>query len=625
VGKIFDALEKFGKERGSPVFDRVKDSDYEILMQFDEATGRINFVDSNAAKDFRVIKRLKTFRLINDDGTLTAAGRAKYEEMLRQSKEQAAAIAAQTIEKFIFDQKETVPPGFEKAPQKDWALVMNYDRQTGNLLKYDPETGELDENSRSLLQNSATMQRLIDNQMILPGGWLTQEAKSVCSRIQEKLRDEKLYPSAKQEEAGPAEKPEHISEPPDPVSQADMIVLQDYDQQTLKLNMENPLIVKNPEILTRFQENGLIDAEGKLSATALVRCRILAHWKNNFEEKEPPLQKPGSSIGEKLQTLAEKNKPREISEEAGEEKLKIIHLKKDRIEDNLKDKAEDRIETKIDTKREEEKAPKTIDNFIMSLEVPAELPKFVEESSENRFAFGRAPAAYARGRINQDLITINSPQSFEAEQFKILRTNLLFSESGKTPRSVMVTSVLPGEGKSFVASNLAVSIARHVNWNVLLIDCDLRRPSIHLRFGFKNVAGLGDYLTTSTPLEQLLVKTGIKNLTILPAGKLPDNPSELLSSERMAALLVEVAARYNDRLIIIDSPPPKMTAESGALARYVDGILLVVKYGSTPKSSVTELIAKLGKNKIIGAVVNNFEAGAFRYQKKYYGGTYYTK
>jgi Mrp family chromosome partitioning ATPase len=86
-----------------------------------------------------------------------------------------------------------------------------------------------------------------------------------------------------------------------------------------------------------------------------------------------------------------------------------------------------------------------------------------------------------------------------------------------------------------------------------------------------------------------------------------------------------VAARYNDRLIIIDSPPPRLTAESGALARYVDAILLVVKYGSTPKNSAVELIDKLGRNKIIGAVVNSFEAGASRYQKKYYGGTYYTK
>jgi Mrp family chromosome partitioning ATPase len=93
----------------------------------------------------------------------------------------------------------------------------------------------------------------------------------------------------------------------------------------------------------------------------------------------------------------------------------------------------------------------------------------------------------------------------------------------------------------------------------------------------------------------------------------------------MAALLEEVAARYNDRLVILDSPPPRLTAESGALARYVDGILLVVKYGSTPKDSVAELIATLGKDKILGAVVNNFDAGVSRYHKKYYGSGYFRK
>jgi Mrp family chromosome partitioning ATPase len=124
-------------------------------------------------------------------------------------------------------------------------------------------------------------------------------------------------------------------------------------------------------------------------------------------------------------------------------------------------------------------------------------------------------------------------------------------------------------------------------------------------------------------LPRLLLKTGIKNLTILPAGRPPDNPSELLSSQRMAALLEEVAARYNDRLIIIDSPPPRLTAESGALARYVDGILLVIKYNSTTKDSVTEMINKLGRNKIIGAVINNFDAGRGRYHRKYYGGEYF--
>jgi len=136
---------------------------------------------------------------------------------------------------------------------------------------------------------------------------------------------------------------------------------------------------------------------------------------------------------------------------------------------------------------------------------------------------------------------------------------------------------------------------------------------------------LSEYLSNGSDLEPLLKRTGIENLTILPAGSMPDNPSELLSSERMAALLEEVATRYNDRLIILDSPPPSITAESGALARYVDGILLVVKYASTPKESVTELIGKLGRKKILGAVINNFDAGASRYHKKYYGGGYFTK
>jgi protein-tyrosine kinase len=625
LGKIFDALEKFGKERGSPVSDRVKDSDYEALMQFDEATGRIDVADSKIAQDPRVLKRLKTFRLINDDGTLTPAGRAKYEEMLRKSKKMAAAEAALTIEKPIFDQKETVPPGFEKARQSDWTLLMNYDRQTGNLLKYDPQTGQLDENSRSILQDSATVQRLIDNQMILPGGWLTPEAKRECSRIEEKLNYVRSKASAVKGKAVPTAKPEPVAEPADPISHADMEVLLDYDHETHKLNEKNPLIMKNPEILKRFLKNELIDAEGKLSARALVRCQVLTRWKKEFEEKESVPEKSGPSIGDKLQTIAEKNKPQETSAEAGEKKLKIISLKKDKAENKVDGRAVEKVAVETEGKKEEEKVPQKIDNFITALEARIDLPKPVGSPSEKRFIFGQAPEAYAKGEINKDMITLKRPQSFEAEQFKILRTNLLFPESGKTPRSVMVTSAVPGEGKSFVSANLAVSLARHVNWHVLLIDCDLRRPSVHRQFGFQNATGLSDYLKAGTALPQLLLKTGIKNLTILPAGKPPDNPSELLSSERMAALLNEVATRYNDRLIIIDSPPPKLTAESGALARYVDGILVVVKYGSTSKNSVTELIAKLGRNKIIGAVVNNFDAGSSRYHKKYYGGNYYTK
>ena len=206
--------------------------------------------------------------------------------------------------------------------------------------------------------------------------------------------------------------------------------------------------------------------------------------------------------------------------------------------------------------------------------------------------------------IDEDIVAYAESDSIEAEQFKMLRTNILFPVSGKPPRLILVTSAMPGEGKSFVAANLAVSIARNINEHVLLVDCDLRKPCIHTRFGYKNVQGLSEYLSRNIPLASLLLKTKIEKLTLLPGGKIPDNPSELLSSEAMKELLVEVKERYKDRIIIIDSPPPQLTAETNVIARLVDGILLVVKYGFTKREMVAEMIARLGKEKVLGVVFN---------------------
>jgi exopolysaccharide/PEP-CTERM locus tyrosine autokinase len=656
VGKIFDALEKFSKEGGAPKSDKIRNADYEVLRQFDESTGKIDIDDPEYLKDAEGIKRLMTYRLINDDGTLTLAGRAKYEEMARKSKTNtdASADAASINEKPVFkhkEQKVKVSSGFINTRQSDWALLMNYDRKTGNLLKYDPETGQLAEDSKIILQDPATVQRLIDNHMILPGGWLTPEAKKECARIEkdnDKKQPTESVKHVKRKKVRAADKLDKISKPQEPLSKVDMEVLLQHDTEARKLDMSQPAILKEPAIVKRLLEHNMIEPNGKLTPQALVRCRVLTHWQQELEEKKAAPQQPKESISEKLQTIADKGMPQNRSDEVGEKKLKIIPLDKGKAETRIEAKkgekevlrekpsgedsekkqkitpvGKDRVETKIEAKKEEEKVLGKTNNFMTALEARTGSIESTEVPSERKFTLGKAPGKYARREIEKDLVTLMNPQSFEAEQFKILRTNLLFAESGKTPRSVMVTSSVPNEGKSFVASNLAVSVAQHVNWNVLLIDCDLRRPSIHKQFGFQNETGLSDYLANGVDLPPLLLRTGIENLTILPAGKPIDNPSELLSSERMAALLEEAATRYNDRLIILDSPPPKMTAESGALARYVDGILLVVKYGSTPKDSATELINKLGRDKIIGAVINYFEAGASRYHKKYYGGYYY--
>jgi len=232
-----------------------------------------------------------------------------------------------------------------------------------------------------------------------------------------------------------------------------------------------------------------------------------------------------------------------------------------------------------------------------------------------------ASSAAARKRIDPSLVSLVDPDGFEADLFRLLRTRILFPQAGQPPRTILVTSALPEEGKSFVSANLAINMARHVDQHVLLVDCDLRRPSIHTRFGFNGVKGLSEYLAEREGLPALLLKSGVEKLTILPSGDPPQNPSELITSAKMAALIQELRARYHDRYIILDSPPPAMAPETSAISKWVDGILIVVKYGATPMDLVEELMAQLDREKIIGAVINKFSVREFRRYSysKYYG------
>ena len=241
-----------------------------------------------------------------------------------------------------------------------------------------------------------------------------------------------------------------------------------------------------------------------------------------------------------------------------------------------------------------------------STEYPYETPQKIKKGNQQdpMTSLVEDEKLYHESKIDKNLVALIKPQSFETEQFKILRTNLLFPASGRTPRSIMVTSAVPGEGKSFVSSNLAISIAQSIQEYVLLMDCDIRRPCIHNRFGFENVPGLSDHLARGASLNSLILKTAVNKLSILPGGKPPHNPSELLSSQHMSKLLQEVKYRYSDRYIVIDSPPPKLTAESGAISRQVDGVLLVVEYGRTPRNMVSDLIEIIGKDKILGVILN---------------------
>jgi len=241
-------------------------------------------------------------------------------------------------------------------------------------------------------------------------------------------------------------------------------------------------------------------------------------------------------------------------------------------------------------------------------------------------SFAKNDVLYDDHRIDKNMVTLLKPQSFEAEQFKILRTNLLFPSSGRSPRTIMITSAVPDEGKSLIAANLAISIAQSIQEYVLLIDCDIRRPCIHTQFGFGDVPGLSDHLSKGIPVSSLLLKTKVNKLSILPGGTLTHNPAELVSSQNMSKLLQEVKYRYSDRFIVIDSPPPKLTAESSALSRQVDGVLLVVEYGRTSREMVLDLVKTIGKEKIIGIVFNKLDMrfanyyglGKYKTYSKYY-------
>lgn len=218
--------------------------------------------------------------------------------------------------------------------------------------------------------------------------------------------------------------------------------------------------------------------------------------------------------------------------------------------------------------------------------------------------------------VDSSLVTLLKPRSYEAEQFKILRTNLLFPESGHPAKSVLITSAAPGDGKSFVSANLAVSLALNYNRKVLLIDADVRRSATHKIFGLKHVEkGICDFLSGRLPLTSLLVKTSLSNLIILPAGKLMRGQAELRSLENLPKLFEELEAHFNEYFIVVDSPPPKLASETGVLARLVDSIVIVIKSGVTKRKLVEDTMDLIGKGKIAGIVFNWHEDRMSSYKK----------
>ncbi len=212
-----------------------------------------------------------------------------------------------------------------------------------------------------------------------------------------------------------------------------------------------------------------------------------------------------------------------------------------------------------------------------------------------------------------------------AEEYRKLKSVIVHATK-KTDRfhnTLMVTSSISGEGKSLTAINLAISLAQEHDHTVLLIDADLRSPFICKYLGITANKGLADCLTTGMPIGEGLIKTGIGDLTVLPAGHQVTNPVELFSSQKMKDLLDEIKHRYSDRYIIFDMPPVLPFAETRLLGAIVDGVVFVVKEGATSLHNITEALASLKEANVLGIVYNEATTtslydGYYNYYAKYY-------
>jgi len=208
--------------------------------------------------------------------------------------------------------------------------------------------------------------------------------------------------------------------------------------------------------------------------------------------------------------------------------------------------------------------------------------------------------------VDRHIVSITDPYSSAAEEYRKLRARIFQVTEKDFLNTLMVTSSQAGEGKTITEINLAVAIAHELDHTVLLIDADLRKPSVHRYLGLNPKYGLGDYLENrrDLSLSDIMIKTGIGKLVILPAGNPPEKPAELISSDRMRLLIREIKHRYRDRYIIFDSSPLLMTADSLSLCDYMDGIIFVVQAASTPKKAVTQALSSIKGHNIIGIVFN---------------------
>src|SRR3954468_4656668 len=244
---------------------------------------------------------------------------------------------------------------------------------------------------------------------------------------------------------------------------------------------------------------------------------------------------------------------------------------------------------------------------------PAPDPAVTRSIVPGATAHAQTPAAAAsasseavesyRVRLNSLLVAGLAPKSPAAEQYRQLRTRLAHAEGANNLRTVLVTSPQKGEGKSVTSANLALTMAQELHRRVVIVEADLRKPSMQHLFGLPPGPGLTEYLSGAAELKDIMRFLPDHNLTVIHAGSTATNPAELLGSTAMRRLLDSLRTRF-DR-VILDTPPVLPLADVAVLAPLVDGSLMVVRAGVTPKPAIENALRAFDSSRLLGIVLND--------------------
>ncbi len=242
----------------------------------------------------------------------------------------------------------------------------------------------------------------------------------------------------------------------------------------------------------------------------------------------------------------------------------------------------------------------------------------INRASKSKYdVFSAVPSPVVR---NPFLVTANSATAPVAEQYRKLKSIIVkLTQLDKFDKSLMITSAIGGEGKTLTSLNLAITLAQEFDHTVLLVEADIRRPTVMKYLELESALGLTDCALDDIDVSAALVKTGIGNLSILPAGRSVSNPVELFSSNRMQNLLSEIKTRYSDRYVIIDTTPLLPFAEPQFIANAVGGVIFVVREGYTSIDKVKRALNLLENHNLLGIVCNGVSRVPSGDKNGYYG------